>query len=151
MTKTLEFPIRLMLIQLIMMMLFTVCLSKAQASSKTITVDQQVNSYLINGDKLDLAKELDLEEKTPVIKIEVQAQGVGVAPSLNLLINGKSVKESQLADNFKDIQFKIKKLDNIKKLEIKSNGAFVSFAKAELVSDEPMDDDLSINLDDLNI
>lgn len=151
MTKTLEFPIRLMLIQLFMMILFTLCLSKAQANSQIITTHQNVNSYLLNGEELDLGKELELQEKTPVIKIEVEAQGVGISPSLNLLINGKSVKKAQLTDNFKNIKFKLKELKHIKKLEIKSDGAFVSFAKAQLVSDEPMDDDLSINLGSLNI
>ncbi len=134
--------LRLLVIQAGLTLLMAIPFYTAQAED-TITVKQQINTYLYQGESIDLADEMELDQEDKVVKIDIKAQAIENNAKLALIVNGERIKTANLTDQLKDIQFKIAKNKKLEKLEIKSQGAFVRFAKAELVSDEPMDDDLS--------
>ena len=115
----------------------------AHSEEGTITLKQNLNSYVYEGDSLDLGQELEITEKDQVIQINIRAQAIEHNANIQLIVNGERVKTEQLVDSIKEIQFKLKKNQKLKRLEIQSKGAFVGLAKAQLVSDEPVDGDLS--------
>ncbi|MFT6632932.1 MAG: hypothetical protein ACJAS4_002900 [Bacteriovoracaceae bacterium] len=118
-------------------------LNMAHAREGTITLKQNLNSYVYEGHSIDLAQELEITEKDQVIQINIRAQAIEHNANIELIVNDKSLKTQQLEDSIKVIKFKLKKNEKLKKLEIRSKGAFVGLAKARLVSEELIDGDLS--------
>lgn len=134
--------LKLLIIQATLSLLIAIPLSSAQAES-VVTLKQHINTYLYEGDHLNLTKELNLNNKDKVIKINIKAQAIETNASLTLKMNGMKPLKAKLSDKMQDIQFKLANPKTLRKIKIESKGAFVKIAKAKLLSDEPMDDDLS--------
>lgn len=123
-------------------------------ASEVITVSEQINTYLYEGETLDLIEEMDLTQVISngekVVRFKIKAQAIEDNAKLELIINNTKTIQNQLSDNMKILSFKLSGNEKIKKIEIKSIGAFIRIAKADLVSDQPQDDDLSINIAQFN-
>lgn len=128
--------LRLLLIQVGMTLLIVLPFHVAQADEETITLKQHINTYVYEGDTLDLSEEMEITQEDKVVQVSIKAQAIEHNAKLNLVINGSHVKTALLEDNLKEIQFKLAKNEKLKKLEIHSKGAFVRMAKAKLVSQE---------------
>jgi hypothetical protein len=135
--------LRLLLIQAGMTLLIALPLHIAQAAEDTIILKEHINSYVYEGNSLNLVEELEITKEDHVVQINIKAQAIKHDATLELVVNGKSVKTAKLYDSMKSVKFKMKKNEKLLKLEVHSIGAFVRLAKAKVVANEPIPGGLS--------
>ena len=124
--------------------LLSLCSIGAHANSKV----SPINQYIEKGEKLNVTQEFNIgsnkDIKLNIKFITVEAQATKNNSDLNLSINGKKVGKKRLSQQLKPYSFKVPASTNVENIVISSDGAYVSSTLADLVSDQPQQDDLSI-------
>jgi hypothetical protein len=139
--------LRLLLLQSVLTVLIAIPFQAANAGLEVTTVSEHINTYLYEGESLNLVEEMELESVIDsgdkIVSLKIKAQAIEEDANLKVIINDKVVLKNALTDNLKEIKFKVKETIYLKTIKILSEGAFIRIAKADVVSDEPQDDDLS--------
>ncbi len=146
---TLTPNLKLLFLQVVLTTLMAIPLKNASAG--VIKVEQNVNTYLEKNDApIDLFEELkitqDIKGGGKLLKVSLEAQGLSSNSSVTLVVNKKPIFKARLGDRFENIKLKLKQSTKVESVSIKAEAAFVSVAKADLVSDQPQVDDFSITV-----
>jgi hypothetical protein len=147
MKTTLTPNLKLLIFQVLLTVLLFIPLKNASANTIT-SVEQAVNTYMDHNDHpLNLVKELDLSKSIShgekLVEVSLKAQGLSSEASITLIVNGEPVYKVSLSDRSKNINLKLQSKVALKQLSLRASAAFISVAKADLVSDEPQVDDFS--------
>ena len=147
MKTTLTPNLKLLIFQVLLTVLLFIPLKNASANTIT-SVEQAVNTYMDHNDHpLNLVKELDLSKSIShgekLVEVSLKAQGLSSEASITLILNGEPVYKVSLSDRSKNINLKLQSKVALKQLSLRASAAFISVAKADLVSDEPQVDDFS--------
>ncbi len=144
MSNRLFSALRIFGIQLILTLILGLSAQYAQAKVSVITtipIKEHINSYLYEGEKIDLLAELDLSpeqmKQDQLKNLQIKAQGIEYNAKLTLVVNGKRFEQHPLKNKMKTLNIKLGKNISLQKLELESKGAFIRLAKANLVSAEP--------------
>lgn len=140
MSNTFSSMLRLFLIQCLLTMILALPFKDAAASTETITT--KVNSYLYEGEEIDLKAELALDEEEQVVELKVKAQGIENDATLNIVVNEETEYQVPLKEQMQTVKLNVGK--KIKSLAIKSSAAFVRSAKAKVntAGDQPHPEDV---------
>ena len=144
MTYTLSSMIRILLIQCFLTALLALPLKSASAFdvNNDSIVSARVNSYVFEGDSIDLKQELMLLEDEKVKVLNIRAQGIEENAQITLEIDDEDIIVMPLENQMKTLQFRVNR--KVKTLSIKSNAAFVRAARARVQpeGDEPHPEDI---------
>lgn len=122
--------------------LILICTAQQAQAGVMLSLFEKVNSYLSSNESIDVAKELDVQADEKIVGLKVKAQAIGNKSTLKVSVNNKVIHQKKLTAKGEIIALNFKQ--GIKdKLKISSNSAFVEIVKANLVADEPKDDDFS--------
>lgn len=138
--------IRILLIQCFLTALFAMPIKEAAADpgfrvNEDSIVSARVNSYIFEGEKIDLKEELMLESDEKVKIVQLRAQGIEENAEIALEVDEELIV-MPLENRMKTLQFRVNK--SVKSLKISSNAAFLRGARARVqpVSDEPHPEDV---------
>ena len=144
MSYTFSSMIRILLIQCFLTALLAIPFKNAAAFevNHDSIVSARVNSYVFDGDKIDLKEELMLQEGEKVKILNIRAQGIEENAQIALEIDDDELIVMPLEDKMKTLQFRVNK--KVKSLSVLSNAAFVRAAKARVSpeGDEPHPEDI---------
>ncbi len=145
MGKSLKTSIKIFAVQIVLTLIILLGLNFEYAYSNVGPITSQINTYLYSGEKIDLLEELELSrsELAKLRAIKIKAQGIENDASMQVFLNGSPLLSQKLTDSMQMIEVALTEKIRIRSLEIKSEAAFVRFARPEIVSDEPIDDDFS--------
>lgn len=149
MSLTISSMIRILLIQCFLTALFAMPLQQANAvpSARVVThhesvISARVNSYIFEGEKIDLKEELMLESSEKIKVLQLRAQGIEDHAQIAIEVDDHELIVLPLENRMKTLQLKLDK--PVHSLKISSNAAFLRGARARVqpVSDEPHPEDV---------
>ena len=110
------------------------------------SLTERLNSYLFKGESLNINEELDIKPTESIAEIKLKVQALAENSTIEISMNNKVIHKEVLKKLNETINLKIGpkhyKLDQ-NDIKITSNSAFIEIVKANLVSDQPKDDDFS--------
>lgn len=118
---------RLFIIQCLLTMILALPFKDAAAGE---IVSTKVNSYLYEGEEIDLKTELAIDDHQSVTELKVRAQGIEPEASLEVLVNEKTRYQVALTDDMTTLKLNVDQ--KITSLAIKSQAAFIRSAKAQI-------------------
>ena len=142
MSYTFSSMIRIFLIQCLLTALLAMPFREATASPHKEVVGAKVNSYLFDGEQIDLKHELMLESGKKVKVLRLRAQGIENDAKIAIEINKKKKLELPLSNQMRTLQLKVE--ESIESLTVSSNAAFLRSVKAKLdeQGDQPHPEDI---------
>jgi len=129
--------LRIILMQIVLTAIVAIPFSNASASEvEILTVSEHINSYLYEGESIDIGAELDLVSMKQVgeniVNLRIKALGIEDDAKLDLIVNGKSASVNLLSDELETLKFKLNKNQELKSILIESKGAFIRMIKADI-------------------
>jgi Flp pilus assembly CpaF family ATPase len=109
----------------------------------TYSLTEMVNSYIEQSKVFDFNSEMAIGQNEKVLSMKIKAQPLSENTVIKVKLDNTTIHEVTLKGSGSEvISFDLSK---IKKgnIQIHSNSAFLEIIKADLVSDQPTDDDMS--------